>query len=117
MKAALYDRYGGPEVLYEGAALVPSPKPGEVLVQVHAASVNGIDLIVRAGTLKLLTGRKFPRRTGLDFAGEVAALGAGALQFKVGDHVWGALPNGQTGSAAEFVCVLPEQLSLSPERA
>lgn len=114
MKAALYDRYGGPDVLYEGAAPVPTPKPGEVLVRVHAASVNGIDLIVRAGTLKLLTGRTFPRRTGLDFAGEVAGLGARTSLFKVGDRVWGALPNGQTGSAAEYVCVLPEQLSLSP---
>lgn len=114
MRAALYDRYGGPEVLYEGAASVPTPKPSEVLVRVHAASVNGIDLIVRAGTLKLFTGRTFPRRTGLDFAGEVAALGARASQFKIGDRVWGALPNGQTGSVAEFVCVRPEQLSISP---
>lgn len=115
MKAARYDKYGGPEVLYEGTIPVPAHKPGKVLVRVHAASVNGIDLIVRAGTLRLLTGRAFPRGTGLDFAGEVAASGTEPPQFQVGDHVWGLMPHGKLGSIAEFVSVSPNQIARSPK--
>ncbi len=115
MTAACYDKYGGPEVFYEGTISVPTPKPGEVLVRVHAASVNGIDLIVRAGTLRLFTGRTFPRGTGLDFAGEVDALGSKTSQFKAGDHVWGVMPQGKLGSIAEYVSVSADQLAHSPK--
>ncbi|NEE41972.1 NAD(P)-dependent alcohol dehydrogenase, partial [Streptomyces sp. SID7982] len=62
MRAALYDSYGPPEVLYEGRVPVPVRKPGEVLVRVHAASVNGGELYGRAGKVRLLTGRRFPQR-------------------------------------------------------
>ena len=98
MKAARYDRYGAPEVLYEGMIPVPSPKPGEVLVRVHAASVNGIDLIVRAGILRLFTGRKFPRGTGDDFVGEIAAFAGTSAGFEVGDRIWGVMPPNELGS-------------------
>jgi NADPH:quinone reductase-like Zn-dependent oxidoreductase len=114
MKAARYDKYGSPEVLYEGTVPVPAPKPGEVLVGVHAASVNGIDVIVRAGNLRLFTGRKFPRGTGDDFVGEVAVLTEGITGFHVGDRVWGVMPQNQLESVAEFLSIPAEQLALSP---
>ncbi len=113
IRAALYDRYGGPEVLREAHVDAPSPKAGEVLVRVHAASVNGYDVGARSGALKIFTGRKFPKRTGLDFAGEVVDTLAGSA-FKSGDRVWGVLPLHQLGSAAELICVQPVQLAHSP---
>ncbi|MEU3057004.1 NAD(P)-dependent alcohol dehydrogenase [Streptomyces griseus] len=114
MRAALYDSYGPPEVLYEGRVPVPVRKPGEVLVRVHAASVNGGELYGRAGRVRFVTGRRFPQRTGLDFAGEVAEVGTEVTGLRVGDRVWGIL--GRTfGSAAEYVSVRPRQIAYAPE--
>lgn len=110
MRAALFDRYGPPEVLYEGTAPDPLVEPGHVLVRVHAASVNGGELMARSGRLKVLLGRRFPKRTGIDFAGEVVS-GPG---FEPGTAVWGGLPRGRFGSAAEYVAVHPRQLAPSP---
>jgi NADPH:quinone reductase-like Zn-dependent oxidoreductase len=114
MRAARYDRYGAPDVLYEGSVPVPTYTHEEILVRVHAASVNSIDTAVRAGKLRIFTGRKFPRGTSLDFAGEISAVGAKTTGFQVGDRVWGALPLGKWGSAAEFITVPEEYLALSP---
>lgn len=110
MRAALFDRYGPPEVLYEGSVPEPEVAPGHVLVRVHAASVNGGEVMGRDGRLKLLLGRRFPKRVGIDFAGEVVS-GPG---FAPGAHVWGGLPRGRFGSAAEYVVVRPRQLAPSP---
>lgn len=115
MRAALYDRYGTPDVLYAGTVPMPHQRTGEVLVQVHAASVNSIDAIVRAGKLRLFTGRKFPRRTSLDFAGEIVAAGESSSGFEVGERVWGTLPRGTWGSAAEFVSVSTKCIVRSPK--
>ncbi|QQQ73707.1 NAD(P)-dependent alcohol dehydrogenase [Saccharothrix sp. 6-C] len=110
MRAALFDRYGPPEVLYEGTVPDPEVPPGHVLVRVHAASVNGGERIDRTGRMRVLFGSKFPKRVGIDFAGEVVS-GPG---FAPGAHVWGGLPRGRFGSAAEYVAVHPRQLAPSP---
>ena len=114
IRAVAYDQYGGPEVLREALIEAPMPRDGEVLVRVHAASVNGYDIAVRSGAMKIVTGRRFPKRTGLDFAGEVAAVGAATAHFKAGDRVWGCLPLHRVGSAAELVCIAAEHLAHRP---
>ncbi|MFD3482808.1 NAD(P)-dependent alcohol dehydrogenase [Streptomyces sp. NPDC058665] len=114
MRAALYDRYGPPEVLYEGRLPVPDPKPDEVLVRVHAATVNGGELAGRSGRMRLVTGRRFPQRTGLDFAGEIARVGAAVTGVREGERVWGMLGRSTFGSAAEYVTVRPERIAPAP---
>ncbi|MDF5757698.1 NAD(P)-dependent alcohol dehydrogenase [Spongiactinospora sp. TRM90649] len=114
MSAALFDSYGPPDVLYVGKVPVPTPRPGEVLVRVHAASVNGGEAHARSGRVRLLTGNRFPQRVGLDFAGEVAVTTAGGL--REGDMVWGTMPRNPRafGSVAEYVTVRPRQIALAP---
>ncbi len=119
MRAARYDRFGPPDVLYEGTAPVPALEPGFVLIRVAATSVNGGELWVRAGRVKRATGPKFPKSIGVDFVGHVEAVDVAARGAAVGDHVWGSLPRdqylrGQRGAAAEFVAVHPRQISRSP---
>ncbi|MBR8643737.1 NAD(P)-dependent alcohol dehydrogenase [Streptomyces tuirus] len=113
MRAALFDRYGLPDVLYEGKVPVPVIEPGEVLVRVRAASVNGADVAARAGKLRLVTGRRFPKRSGIDFAGEVAEVGSSVTGIHEGRQVWGLLGR-KFGSAAEYVAVKPRQIAPAP---
>ncbi|WP_328315440.1 NAD(P)-dependent alcohol dehydrogenase [Streptomyces sp. NBC_00388] len=113
MRAALFDRYGPPEVLYVGSVPIPTIKPDQVLVRVHAVSVNGGELAGRAGKLRLITGRTFPQGTGVDFAGEVAAVGASVTGVRVGDRVWG-IQRLKVASMAEYVAISPRKISPAP---
>lgn len=116
MKAALYDSYGPPDVLYVGDVPVPSPGPGQVLVKVAASTVNGAELSGRAGRLRVVTGtadRGFPKQVGFDLAGEVAALGGSVQGYRVGDRVWGLLGI-RFGTTAEYVVVDARRIALVP---
>ncbi|WP_406146938.1 NAD(P)-dependent alcohol dehydrogenase [Streptomyces sp. NBC_01012] len=114
MRAALYDSYGPPEVLRIGTVPVPTLQQGQVLVRVHAVGVNGGELYGRAGRVRLVTGRKFPQRTGIDFAGEIAEVDPAVTGLRPGDRVWGVLPR-TFGSAAEYIAVRPRNLAYAPE--
>ena len=115
MRAAAFDRYGGPEVLHLRHVAVPVPKPHEVLVRVTAATVNGGELHGRAGRVRLLTGRHFPQGTGIDFVGEIVTLGQKVTAWQPGDHVWGVvgLRRGP-GTAAEYVTVPAASVHRAP---
>src|SRR5215211_7413980 len=112
MKAAFIERYGGPEVLQYGDLPDPVAAPGEVVVDVHAASVNGADWKVRVGQYKQ---SKFPFALGRDFSGVVSAVGAGVDDLKVGDAVFGVLEAGQEGAYAEKVSVKAAIVAKKPD--
>lgn len=117
MRASQYDRYGTPDVLHETTIAVPVPTAGEVLVRVHATSVNGGETWARMGKLQLFTGRSFPRGVGVDFAGEVTAIGSNLPGPRVGDQVWGILAqrrSNRVGAAAEYVAVPADHLAPLP---
>src|SRR5204862_354159 len=83
----------------------------------EASSVNGHDAMVRSGGLKVVSGRRFPIGVGLDFAGTVAATGAGVGGYQVGDRVWGTVhPRRRhvTGAAADYVLVPADRVALAP---
>lgn len=103
MKAAFFMRHGGPKVLQYGDVPEPAAGPGEVLVDIHAASVNAADSKVRAGSYGTVS--RFPYVPGRDFSGVVAALGAGVSDFKVGDPVFGVCDAGQEGAYAERIAI------------
>lgn len=86
MKAAYFMRNGGPEVMEYGEVPDPVAGPGQILVDVHAASVNGADWKVRSGRHAPTTA--FPYIPGRDFSGVVSALGSGVSDFKLGDEVF-----------------------------
>jgi NADPH:quinone reductase-like Zn-dependent oxidoreductase len=86
MKAAYFMKNGGPEVMEYGDVPDPVAGPGQILVDVHAASVNGADWKVRSGHYAPTTA--FPYIPGRDFSGVVSALGAGVSDFTVGDEVF-----------------------------
>ncbi len=96
-------RHGGPEVLQYGNVPDPVAGPGELLVDVHAASVNAADSKMRAGTYAPVS--HFPYVPGRDFSGVVAALGEGVSDFRVGDPVFGVCDAGQEGGYAEKLAI------------
>lgn len=103
MKAAYFIKNGGPEVMQYGDVPDPVAGPGQVLVDVHAASVNGADWKVRAGSYAPIT--TFPYIPGRDFSGVVSALGDGVTDFKVGDAVFGVVEQVADGCYAEKVAI------------
>jgi NADPH:quinone reductase-like Zn-dependent oxidoreductase len=107
MRAVVYDRYGTPDVLRLEEVERPEPNEDEVLVKIHATTVNRTDCGWRSAKpffTRLFIGLRRPKRKilGMELAGEVEALGAAVTEFEVGDHVFGVKG---FGAHAEFVCV------------
>jgi NADPH:quinone reductase-like Zn-dependent oxidoreductase len=119
MRAVQISAFGGPEVLRLNDVPTPRPGAGEVLVAVEAASVNGHDVIVRSGALKLFSGRRFPIGVGLDFVGHATQVGDGVEHVRVDDRVWGTIhPRRRhaVGSCAEFVAVAQDRVATAPSQ-
>ena len=120
MKAMVYTHYGAPETLKLKEIATPTPKDNEVLVKVHAASIN-------FNTLALVTGKPFmvrlftgaprkPKHTipGNDIAGRVEAVGKNVTQFQPGDEVYGDTSFIGFGAFAEYVAVPENMVALKP---
>jgi NADPH:quinone reductase-like Zn-dependent oxidoreductase len=103
MKAAYIQAFGGPDVIKYGDLPDPSPSPGQIGVDVFAASVNGADWKVRANHYGKAA--PFPLILGRDFSGIVSALGAGVTDLRVGDEVFGVLELGREGAYAEKIAI------------
>ena len=93
---------------------VPAISDDEVLVQVHAASVNPVDFKIRDGVLRLLINYRMPIVLGFDFAGTVAQVGRAVTGFQVGDQVYGLPRRTMIGTFAEFFAVKAEDIALKP---
>jgi NADPH:quinone reductase-like Zn-dependent oxidoreductase len=113
MKASYFRRFGGPEILEYGELPDPVPAAGEVVVDIHAASVNAADWKMRGGQY---AGVGFPHVPGRDFSGVVAALGEGAGDFKVGDAVFGVCEVPREGAYAEKIAIRQEIVARKPEK-
>jgi NADPH:quinone reductase-like Zn-dependent oxidoreductase len=112
MKAVFIDRFGGPEVLTYGDQPDPLAGPGQVVVDVVAASVNGADWRVRAGQY---AEAKFPLILGRDFSGTVSAAAADVYDLKVGDAVFGVLEAGREGAYAEKLAINAAIIAKKPD--
>jgi NADPH:quinone reductase-like Zn-dependent oxidoreductase len=113
MKAILLTGFGGTDMLHYGDAPDPVAGPGDVVVDVHAASVNAADSKVRRGAYGEL---KFPYILGRDFSGVVSAVGAGVDDLRVGDAVFGVLPRVIEGAYAEKVAIAAAIVAKKPQQ-
>jgi len=107
MRAVVHDRYGKPDVLQLADVERPVPNEDEILVKIHASSVTRTDCGLRSAKpfiSRFVTGLRRPKRRilGMEFAGEVEAVGAGVREFHAGDRVFGVKG---FGANAQFVCV------------
>src|SRR6266545_7130611 len=112
MKAAFIERFGGPEVVKYGDLPDPVAQPGEVVIAVHAASVNAADWKVRAGQYAQA---KFPLILGRDFSGVIGSVGEAVTDLKVGDAVFGVCEAGQEGTYAEKIAVKAAIVAKKPD--
>lgn len=105
MKAVYYEKYGDADVLQFGEQPTPGIDDHQLLVRVHASSVNPVDWKIRAGKLLPVSGVNFPKIPGRDVAGEVVEVGGKVLSFKVGDRVYGMTDTRNGGANAEYAVI------------
>src|SRR5580693_2123552 len=114
MKAAYIEKFGGPEVLQYGDLPDPVAAAGEVVVDVHAATVNAADWKFRGGEYGRHAQVKFPQIPGRDFSGVISAVGDGA-DLKVGDAVFGVIAGGKEGTYCEKIAINAAIVAKKPD--
>ncbi len=115
MKAAYFEQFGGPEVLQYGDLPDPMAAAGEVVVDVHAASINAADWKFRSGAYERHSQKKFPLIPGRDFSGVVSAVGDGVTDLKQGDAVFGVLDAGREGTYCGKIAITAAIVAKKPE--
>src|SRR5918995_165321 len=114
MKAALIDRYGPNDAVRVADIDIPTVGATDLLVRVHAASVNPVDIKTREGKLKTLLKYRFPLVLGNDLSGVVSDVGSQVTRFKKGDAVYARVDTNRIGTFAEFAVVRDGAAALKP---
>ena len=115
MKAAILERYGKNSSVRIGEMPEPELRDDEVLVKVHAASVNQLDSKIKSGEFKLILPYRVPFILGHDVAGVVVRVGPSVRQFKAGDEVYSRPDDFRIGAFAEFIAIKETSLALKPK--
>jgi NADPH:quinone reductase-like Zn-dependent oxidoreductase len=106
MKAIVYQKFGNTDVLQTVEEPIPSVQSDQVLVKIKAVSINPLDWKIRKGEMKLMSGSKFPKHIGVDFAGIIEDTGAAVTNLKKGEEVFGVVKNNmKEGALAEYIAV------------
>jgi NADPH:quinone reductase-like Zn-dependent oxidoreductase len=116
MKAFILDRYGSQSTLRAGEVADAAVRDDDVLVQVHAASVNLLDSKLRAGEFKLILPYRVPFVLGHDLAGVVVRVGAQVKLLKPGDEVYARAADHRIGTFAELIAVQEKDVALKPKK-
>jgi NADPH:quinone reductase-like Zn-dependent oxidoreductase len=117
MKAILFDRFGGTDVLHEADIEVPQPGPGQIRVRVRAAGLNALDGKIRSGAMQAAFPTPLPAVPGAELAGVVDALGEGVQDVQVGDEVLGWSDTGSYAEYALATTVAPKPAGLDWQHA
>jgi NADPH:quinone reductase-like Zn-dependent oxidoreductase len=115
MKAFIVDRYGSNDGVRFGEMPDPELRENDVLVQIHAASVNPLDLKIRDGKLKLILPYRLPLILGNDLAGVVVGVGSQVRRFKPGDEVYARPDQDRIGAFAEFISMNEDAVANKPK--
>lgn len=115
MKAFIVDRYGSNDGVRFGEMPDPELRDDDVLVQIHAASVNPLDLKIRDGKLKLILPYRLPLILGNDLAGVVVRVGSRVRRFKPGDEVYARPDQDRIGAFAEFISMNEDAVAIKPK--
>ena len=115
MKRIQYSSYGGPELMRVEGFELPAIGKGEVAVRVKFAAINPIDWKLRAGQMKIVTGKTFPRAMGMDFSGIVTAIGSDVTRLKIGDAVFGLAKFKESGALGQAVVTKETFLARKPD--
>jgi alcohol dehydrogenase len=115
MKAFIVDRYGNNDGVRAGEMPDPEVRDDDVLVQIHAASVNPLDLKIRGGSLKLILPYRLPFVLGNDLAGVVVRVGSRVQRFKRGDEVYARPDQDRIGTFAEFISIKEDAVASKPK--
>jgi NADPH:quinone reductase-like Zn-dependent oxidoreductase len=116
MKAFIVDRYGSNDVVRAGEMPRPEMRDDDLLVQIHAASINPVDLRIRDGKLKLILHYRLPFILGNDLSGVVVRVGSRVRRFKPGDEVYARTDKDRIGSFAEFISIKEDALAIKPKK-
>lgn len=115
MRAARIHEYGTPDVFQVEEVPDPTPGPGDVLIEVHAASVNPVDYKIRQGGQRAIIHYKLPWILGLDVSGVVLAVGKGVTRFRAGDEVYASPTHRRPGTYAEKVVIREGAVARKPQ--
>jgi alcohol dehydrogenase len=115
MKAFVIDRYGSPDIGRMGEAPQPEVRENDVLIAIHAAAVNVIDLKIAKGEFKMILPFRLPFALGKDVAGVVVRTGSRVKRFEVGDEVYACAEKDRSGTFAEYIALDEASVAMKPK--